>query len=246
MDAALCVIVKDEDLYIHEWVQYNLKLGFSRIYMYDNTDECRLRPNIYHKYPVTLVHLPGRELQMVAYNHCLDTFGHLHTWIAFVDADEFIVLRKHESIVSLLNEHCQSGALCLNWYFFGSSGYLHYTAEPVLSRFMLREAGVNEHVKTIVKTSDAVRMLNPHFLELKLGCVQRDTSGRQFYGAFNFDGPTDVAVINHYFTKSRDEFDRKRMRGKADLLDIRMASDFERMDKNEVFDNSAWVFMNSA
>lgn len=34
MNAALVTIAKDEDNYINEWIRYNLKLGFSQIFIY--------------------------------------------------------------------------------------------------------------------------------------------------------------------------------------------------------------------
>jgi len=35
-DAVVCAIALNEDLYIDEWITYNMALGFSHIYIYDN------------------------------------------------------------------------------------------------------------------------------------------------------------------------------------------------------------------
>ena len=36
---ALCTIQKDGEAYVDEWVNYNLALGFSKIFIYDNSFE---------------------------------------------------------------------------------------------------------------------------------------------------------------------------------------------------------------
>ena len=38
-DACICAIAKNEDLYLDEWIQYHLALGFKHIFLYDNHDE---------------------------------------------------------------------------------------------------------------------------------------------------------------------------------------------------------------
>ena len=35
-DACICAIAKNEDLYLDEWIQYNLHLGFSGIIIFNN------------------------------------------------------------------------------------------------------------------------------------------------------------------------------------------------------------------
>ena len=40
---------------------------------------------------------------------------------------------------------------------------------------------------------------------------QHDTNGNIFRGAFNPDGPTNVAVLHHYMTKSFEEYKEKRV-----------------------------------
>lgn len=245
-EAGVCVIAKNEELYIDEWVQYQLKLGFGRIYVYDNSDDNSLKLQLARYPAVTVIHYPGRVMQMPAYNHCIQTFAPRHTWMAFIDADEFIVLRKHTTIVDLLREHCASGALCLNWYLFGSNHRKEYEPAPVTQRFLMRQQTLNEHVKTIAKTSDLFSMgANPHCAVLRENAYAHDTSGQPVYGPFNWSATDEVACIHHYFCKSFAEFEKKRARGKADSLEIRDIAEFGAHDKNDVFDDRAWTFFSS-
>ena len=35
---ALCCMAKKENLYLREWVEYHLEMGFTHIFIYDNND----------------------------------------------------------------------------------------------------------------------------------------------------------------------------------------------------------------
>lgn len=241
--AVICAIAKDEEAYIDEWIAYHLKLGFDAIYVYDNSDTCTLRrlPDAWGD-RVRVIHFPGKACQMPAYDNFIATYKHAHTWAAFLDVDEFVVLRKHPDIKSLLRERCCCGALCLNWLLFGSSGHAEYAPEPVLKRFQRRDARPNPHVKSIVRLRDAVVMTNAHAPALTMGRWARDTSGRAVAGALHHQGPSDVAAVHHYFTKSRGEFAAKRARGRSDNGAVRDAAEFDHHDLNHVHDSSAWDF----
>lgn len=238
--AAVCAIAKDEGPYIDEWVRYHLALGFDAVYVYDNSDANDLA-DLPSRHPVGRVHVrhwPGKRRQVPAYNHFLGAADG-HTWAAFLDVDEFLVLRKHGDVKSLLKEHCRRGALGVNWLLFGSSGKAAYEPGCVVSRFRRRGAHVNPHVKSIVRVADVREMDVHNPSSLVWGTHQRDTSGRAFSGSQHPNGPTDVAVIHHYFTKSHGEFLQKRARGMATSTGIRGLDEFARHDENEVEDASA-------
>ncbi len=243
-DAVICAIVLHEDNVLDEWIVYHKSLGFSRIYLYDNSPDFDLK-NWPDRYPgfLQVLHIPGRVMQLTAYNHFLKTFGQNHTWCAFIDADEFIVLKKHKNVVSMLEEHCKDGALTLNWYMFGSSGHLNYSAEPVTKRFQMRARNIDKHIKTIVRTS-CVEVMGIHeCYVMKETCgIPHDTNGEPVKGPYNPYGPTDVAVIHHYNAKSLEEYHWKIARGRADNGDVRTIDQFYEANNgtNEVLDTSAW------
>ena len=78
MKIALTCIAKDEDFYIQEWIDYNLKLGFDQIFIYENNWTCNVNhPN------VTKIPFPGPSKQLQAYNHFLNTYGNQFDYVAF-------------------------------------------------------------------------------------------------------------------------------------------------------------------
>jgi Glycosyl transferase family 2 len=241
---ALCCIALDEELYIDEWIQYHLKIGFDAIHVYDNSEnnvlsflENRYQDSVY------VVHYQGRCMQIPAYNHFVQVNRDRYRWCAMMDIDEFLVLRKHKSVKELLKEHCIEGALSLNWIFFGTNGHEKFINEPVLKRFTKRQTGVNQQVKTISCMDDIDYYENPHFPVLKSNRLQHDCDGNFFSGALNSRGTEEIACIYHYFLKSKEEFGKKIARGRADIPDFRTwEADFELHDLNDYEDLSAWIF----
>lgn len=266
----ICAIVKQEDPYIHEWIQYHLKLGVNHIYIYDNhyISHYHALAEMY-KGAVTVFHLPGYCMQMTAYATFLQYARELPmsekpTWVAFIDVDEFIVIRASASasaspvpssssslrsspIHSLLTTAGPArGALGLNWVLFGNNYQeIHDPTRGVLERFTRRQVGVNPHIKSIVRLDDVRQMVSPHHAEFLDSEVRtRDCRGNPIDGPYHPEGDDSVACIHHYFTKSNEEFFRKCARGRADIYAYRdFTEDFARHNFNDLEDESAFVFL---
>ncbi len=249
---SLCTIVKDEHLYLDEWTDYNLAIGFTDIVIYDNSVANNLRQRMKRNRTgdekVDIVHWLGDGQQLAAFRHCAKRCRAMNrTWAAFFDVDEYLVLRKHENILSLLHEYCQSGAVSFNWYLFGTSGLTAYSAEPVTRRFNMRAGHAIDAVKSVVKLSDWKGFENPHF-PLLISGSQKDTNNRSFVGHRNANGRMDVASLNHYWSKSTKEFHWKGcIKGR---VGERKNSSFHKencrgKDLNvslfSEYDNSAWL-----
>ena len=274
---AMCSIVVNEELYLDEFVDYHRALGFDHFLFYDNSDNLELKQwGKLKGDDVWVFPFPGIGRQMEAYRHCArtvkkETNGPFE-WVAFFDADEYLVLKQHDHVANMLKQHCSSGVLNVNWYMFlNSDGWNLPNHEPVTRRFLYRETTVNQHVKTIARVQDiADTKLNsdPHnFVELRSGNYH-DSNGNPVEGPFHENGPTDVVVLHHYVTKSRKEYLLKKTRGRADLdqthgkmkneaeavikearanLDRSLASDALPRNNDttsgKIFDDSAWKFL---
>ena len=135
--------------------------------------------------------------------------------------------------------------MSLNWYLFGSNGHQKYIDKPVLERFTKREKKVNKHIKYIVCCKHFAGCYNPHFPILNNGASTKDVHGNLVSGPFNELDDNSICQINHYFTKSYEEFLIKQKRGCADNDYIRPISEFYAHDFNEVEDLSALDFYTS-
>jgi hypothetical protein len=54
-DAVICAIALHEEPYIDEWIQYHIALGFSHIYLYDNSNDHILKNKNSDKIPPILI-----------------------------------------------------------------------------------------------------------------------------------------------------------------------------------------------
>lgn len=253
--AVICSIVRDGEAYIDEWVDYHLAIGFHEIHVYDNSEANEMRQwGEERGQNVIVKHWPGTDTQRDAYADCarVNARQGRARWLAFIDIDEFLVLKKHANVIDFLEQHCETGALSVNWFIFGPNGRRVYQPLPVTLRFVYRQAGTNQHVKSFVNIQDlplnrSEFKVTAHFPTLlKPGKQQQDTNGATFYGPFNPGGPTDVAVIHHYLTKSIKEYWYKScVRGRADASGPMKYNHCNQTIPQDgtVYDPSAWDFL---
>ena len=254
--ANICCIVKNEEPYLNEWLLYHNKLGFSHFYIYDNSDENTLSTfkfDIKLKNKISVFHYPGKQMQINAYNDYIKNHAYCSTWSAFIDVDEFIVLKEWVPIVKFLERYCPNGSISLNWYIYGDNYQLKYINEPVIKRFTNRQNSYNHHVKTIVFNDDLLACMSPHYIELKsnkqVNCLDMNEDDKKYnelkiiHGPFNKNNDSsNVAHINHYFGKTIEEYILKKNRGRVSSLKVRNFHDFHLMNHNEIEDTSALDF----
>jgi len=207
MKVALVCVAKWEDFYLDEWLEYNNKLGFDKIIMYQND----WRTDIEKPYLQKEI-CDGRSIQVPLYNKVLENNTE-YDWIAFIDCDEFIVLKKHNNIKEFIEEYgSKHPVLSLNWFIHGNMGLEKRTSNSLLKMFPKRNKDINEHIKVIVNTRTNQRMILPH------NCHNQsmDTNVRFFNGPFNPNGPSDVAYISHIHNKTKEDWELRCKRGRVD------------------------------
>ena len=118
---ALCVIHKDQNEDVEEWIDYHVGLGVSKIFFFDHNSTTPIRDTlsqydeIVEYEEVSTAEAAPLNPQMFVYQKCL---AHKEVpWIAFIDVDEFIVLKtkEYDSLPELLTEFRNVGALAMNW-----------------------------------------------------------------------------------------------------------------------------------
>jgi hypothetical protein len=234
MKIALMCIAKNEDNYIQEWVNYNKKLGFDKIFIYQNDWRCSIEDP-----KVIKLEFDGPNKQVLAYNHFIKNNLNNYDWVAFFDVDEFLVLKKHNNIKDFIQEYSDYNAIGINWYLFGDNGHEGVDDEySVLKRFTKRQSSINPHIKSIIKLTSNV-IMGVHNPNCSWTNTDKETNG----GPFNRPGNDNIAVIHHYFGKTKQEFLLKCERGRADTTTKRNLDDFDSHNFNEVEDLTAYNFM---
>ena len=251
-DNEICIMtnVKLEEQYLDEWITYHANLGVGKFYLYDNNDDDTLIHNALkdckYKDRVVVHWMPGLYVMPRCTMHFLQNHKHKHKAVIFIDADEFFVLHKHSNLKELLAEYLypRGGALAVNWLLFGNNNLIENDMRPVTERFTKRQKDVNIHVKSIAMCKDLVTRIATHGVQVVPGTFNMDTQGNIVRDYFNPGGPTDVVQLNHYFCKTRIEWERKRNKGHCDmpLGSRRQSIEYEHHNMNEVEDLHAHDF----
>lgn len=244
---ALVAIVKNEAPYIEEWIKYYLSLGVESFYIYDNGSKDNLKSKLEEfNDSVTYIFFSGKARQMDAYNDCLNKYGRLYEYMGFIDIDEFIYIKdKQVSLPEYLDSFFQKkseGGIAINWQIFGSS---HIEKKPeglITNNFLYRahkNFDANRHVKTIVKPGKVVGFINdPHAPVYLPGYYSVTECHVRIDEPFTQSVSVNDIQINHYFTKSKEEYVMKKDRGQATSEPQRTMRAFYKHDRNDVLDNS--------
>jgi len=212
-------IVKDEASYIEEWLCYHLRLGFEHFVVFDNGSSDNtaevLKPYINYGV-VTYVHWPLFPGQMDAYGFALRAFGHLTEWMSFFDPDEFYVLKKHATLVELL-AGVDADQLLVFWKMFGHSGHRARPPGLVVAEYAHCEDSLIGITKSIVRPS-ATEVAFVHNCLTTTGRTVNDR-GQTLREDWRHEQPfrsEELVCINHYFTRSYEEYAAKIQRGQVD------------------------------
>jgi hypothetical protein len=170
-----------------------------------------------------------KYMQYALDDRCIKVHGANHTWMGFIDADEFIETRGNNTLRGMLNEldaHPDVGALAINWRIHTSAGLLE---RPDSSRKGFTECigdvpaedgsdwMDNKGVKSIVKVkSYKAPPMNPHQFYLYGGQKTVGEHGDILpYGASRVPITRDRISLHHYAIKSKGEFEEKMTRWSA-------------------------------
>jgi Glycosyl transferase family 2 len=251
--AATCAIAKNEGPYLEEWVAYHHLIGFEPILVYNHESDddsaavlARLaRHGLAEAVPWTVP--AERKPQWLAYEDGVRRLAGRADWLALIDLDEFIVLPRHSTIQDFLLEFGWLQAIAVNWKIFGSAGRQHREPAPVVERFTRcaeRRFHGNRSVKTLARL-DAIVTPRVHTCDFRPGVRYRTAAGEEIPPGVGRSSRVshEVICINHYFTRSREEWHAKAARGRGAKpighpLKHRTESDFVQNDRNEEEDTT--------
>lgn len=249
-DLSIVLIVKNEATYIREFIEFHKIVGVSKFYIYDNESTDNLKETIQDYIEAGLVvytYYPGKKKQLMAYNDAIKKYAMKSKYMAFIDADEFIMpVVENKSVTELLdfifNKYDACG-LAMNWCVYGSSGHITKPAGLVCENYLYHavdDGGPNYHIKTVCNPRRVKNFISPHYPIYKNWGWNIDEVGNRVDGwrTWNKFGKRNLLRLNHYFCKSREEAQKKQDRGLADRVGKYDWSKFELYDQNDVYDTS--------
>jgi hypothetical protein len=229
---AVVATVRDEGLNLVEFVAHYRVLGAGEIFLYtnDNVDGSdALLARLAEHGLITLIAsevAPAFSPQRKAYGHALNFLAELydHAWVLFVDADELLVPAPRHAgrlagLIGEVEDTCRGrlpGAVLLDWKWYVSG--CRYAWRPGLQLERFVHAIPMRGFKSLVRLDDVLSMIEVHFPTLCPGSdlVDGDLAPVAEARPWGKDPASAGAPrLNHYWTKSFEEFSIKKARGDA-------------------------------
>ncbi|NLR96684.1 glycosyltransferase family 92 protein [Rhizobium sp. P38BS-XIX] len=232
---AIAACVKNEALYIKEWIRFHQAVGIRHFYIYDNgsSDEtCALLRGLLSEEELTIVPWAGRMRdaatgtmlngQVITFAHAILNFGGDYRWMAFIDVDEFLLPRHGRTLEDALKAVADFPNVSLPWHMFATSGHDVPPDGPLTLNYTLRGADPmtsKENVsnfKCIVDPCEVTEVSVHQFQTRAHGDLTANDAGKRFSRrgrkAPEFYS-NQFLQLNHYYTKSRQELMAKLDRG---------------------------------
>jgi hypothetical protein len=230
-----CAIYLNEASYLEEWIEFHRLVGVERFYLYDNgsTDEHADVLDPYVREGIVILRdWPPAPGQISAYADCLARDRDDSRWIAFIDVDEFLFSPTGRPLPQLLSDYESYPGVVVNCTIFGPSGHRVRPSGLVTENY-LRPLAVhrNRLVKTIADPRRAANPAGPHHFDYSQGLAV-DENRYPVRGPWTKSVSHSNIRINHYLTKSEQEFDAKRATPRSD-------TDKPRMPASRLFARSA-------
>lgn len=253
-ELTIIAIAKNEGSYLKEWIEYHRLLGVERIVLYDNesTDETKAVIAEYIKMGLIDYHfVSGKAQQVKVYSEAIKRYKYKTRYIGFLDIDEFVVVKNENKIVPCLNEimskNLSGGGVCIPWYNYGTSFYKTRPKGLVIENFTKRAPyGFIPLIKTFGNPRLMKCCVNPHVPVYLYGTCNIDERGMKNRLTKSVNPFTPQLIhINHYYTKSEEEYWEKINRGLADGYGKRKNAEevFKIRNRNDIDDKSLLLYV---
>jgi hypothetical protein len=203
------LMTKDENRYLREWVAFHRTQGFEKFYIYDNLSSVPVSQTLEKEITAGLVEVKMWEDNKMGKHHramddCLRREDIKTVWLSVTDTDEFIYGEEEKLIDLLKTKEKDNVSLKFKWKGFGFSGHEDRPEGLVIESFLQRGnyedwpcmGGPHPVGKSIARFGLAKGMADCHNVR---GCKSELIESGFF--------------INHYVTRSREEFKEKSQRG---------------------------------
>lgn len=228
-DVSLCAIFKNEAPYLKEWIEFHRIVGIDKFYLYNNFSSDNyievLQPYI-ESGIVDLIEWPIKQGQMKAYDDCFKKHREDTKWIGFLDLDEFVVPNKVDKVYDFLKKfENKRPSVIIYWKVFGTSGLINRDKKGLVTEEIV---GCWEKYDTVGKCFFNTRYDYDQSLKNNIDMHSIWGSYNKFklppvnfcdkvcLGWLNPVNTHDFPIqINHYFTKSYNEYLVKQSRGDA-------------------------------
>jgi hypothetical protein len=267
VNLAICASFRNEAPYLREWIEFHKLQGVEHFYLYNNRSEddwqAVLKPYINTgmvevtewKYPILRPNPnPAIKRQICAkeeaYQQTLNKLKGQTGWLAFLDIDEFLFSPRYDTVLEALNTTPPAwGGVGVSWMCFGAGDETEYRDAPVIERFTWRpneDCEWNVWFKTIVRLDhQPIKCRTVHTFDLP-GDTHLETGAK--LTTCDVPPPNHAPVshllrINHYFTKSRPEWELRHPRNPGMTAWCANEQRWNSVQVRDVDDRTIWKWL---
>ena len=240
-NVSIVCIAKNEGDYFQEWIEYHKLIGIEHFYVYNNNTEDNTKEvlqNYINDDLITWIDWPevSKDAQDNAYRDAVKKFKNETRWMCVIDLDEFLVLKKHQSISDFITNYKEFAQISLQWVTYGSSGHKKKPIGLVLENFKAHAANFENLQKSIFNPRVTVDC-GAHWMYVCGPWV--DENGNDYLKTEKHS--INIAQINHYVIKSEEEFYQRKAPKGCVTKDQQKFKNLEKFfadyDKNEIIDD---------
>ena len=210
MKTCICVIIKDEVEYLDEWLSWHLNLGVDEIFLYEDygskshLDIVKHYGDRVHLNSIDIIFNSsdpnknvidtGERTQIQLFNYFPKRYKNDFDWILFNDLDEFLILKQ--PLHDLLKEYDDKPGILLKWKWYSANGHIKKPEGKVMDNY----------TKSVTSTFDYhwgyksfMNCKNWTYWEKMLHKIHGAVFPLNEFGIHK-------AYLNHYFTKSWEEW----------------------------------------
>ena len=221
----MCTFVKNQNIYITEFIQFYQKIGVNKFFIYDNNDENGEKVDLalFKEYTdnnkIEIINWRDKKDEKEKMmNDCYKNNYNNYDWLIFYSIDEYLHLKDNIDIKTFLSnqnfEKCES--IYLNWLYHTDNNLILYDNRTLQERFPITESNpknnsyINHYVKPIMKGHlNLIEINNLYKLTDNLkGC---DGNGNSVIlnGNEIIEKDFENNYIDYYWCKSTEEFVKK-------------------------------------
>jgi hypothetical protein len=226
MEYYICAIMKDEQLFLKEWLDYHLSIGFTEIHLYEDFTSTSHK-DITDQYEKVYLHsmseVPGCisgkvGRQIAVYNHFCIT--HNSGWCLFADIDEYLRL-DNISLGDLTNEFKDEVGIEIWWKCYGANGHIKRPSGSIQEAYSddyLRNWNPCWQFKSFVNLENASKYTSQQSHFINCHYHKRLVTTEHKRGDFRQDVNKPLKTfhlcwIDHYISKSWEDYVERLKRG---------------------------------
>jgi hypothetical protein len=218
---SLCSIYKDHADYLREWIEFHRLVGVERFFLYDHEEVLApyVERGIVEVQPWASPTSVERGVPWAIIDAFTDSIRRHRDdtrWLGFIDIDEFLFSPTDRPLPDVLAGFEEFSGVEVSRLDFGPSGHEARPDGLVIESYLTRRSYTSpkkdwEFVKSIVDPGRTTHAFNAHGFFYREGYAVREDRerapekppGRKYFPQ------ASILRINHYITKSKEEYLRK-------------------------------------